>query len=84
MATSNRLGLQTLPCRWHPYGAGTTESYLPLFNAGLAETGYVVGLNVTIESRESDVDRLPALAADLVRRHVTMIAAVGLERCRSP
>ena len=39
-----------------------------------AETGYVVGRNATIESREGDVDRL---AADLVRRHVTVIVAVG-------
>jgi putative tryptophan/tyrosine transport system substrate-binding protein len=42
----------------------------------LAENGYVVGRNVTIESREGDVER-PVLAADLVRRHVTVIVAVG-------
>jgi putative ABC transport system substrate-binding protein len=61
---------------------GTTDIYLPLFSAGLAEAGYVVGRNVTIESREGDVDRLPALAADLVRRHVTTIAALGLDAVR--
>jgi putative ABC transport system substrate-binding protein len=59
-------------------GTGTTERFLPMFNQGLVETGYVVGRNVTIESRESDADQLPALAADLVRRRVMMIAAVGL------
>jgi putative tryptophan/tyrosine transport system substrate-binding protein len=53
------------------------ERYLPAFNQGLADTGYVVGRNVTIESREGGIDRLPALAVDLVRRQVTVIVAVG-------
>ena len=57
---------------------GATERYLPAFNQGLAETGYVLGRNVTIVSPEGDTDRLPALAADLVRRHVTAIVAVGI------
>jgi putative ABC transport system substrate-binding protein len=51
---------------------------LPLFTQGLAETGYIVGRNVTIELREGDLDQMPALAADLVRRHVMVIVAVGL------
>jgi putative ABC transport system substrate-binding protein len=51
---------------------------LPLFTRGLTETGYVPGRNVTIEPREGAVDRLPALAADLVRQHVTIIAVVGV------
>jgi putative tryptophan/tyrosine transport system substrate-binding protein len=53
---------------------GTLERTLPMFRQGLAETGYVVGRNVTIETREGDADRL---AADLVRRHVTVIVAAG-------
>jgi putative ABC transport system substrate-binding protein len=54
------------------------ERFLPAFNQGLAaDTGYVVGRNVTIESPEGDLDRLPQLAADLVRRHVTVIVAAG-------
>ncbi len=36
---------------------GTMERTLPMFSQGLAETGYVVGRNVTIESREGGVDR---------------------------
>jgi putative ABC transport system substrate-binding protein len=46
---------------------------------GLGELGLVVGENVTIEQRwaENDLDRLPALAADLVRRQVAVIVGNG-------
>jgi ABC-type uncharacterized transport system substrate-binding protein len=55
------------------------ENYVTGFRAGLKQVGYVDGQNVTIEFRwaEGHYDRLPAMAADLVRRKVAVLVATG-------
>ena len=58
-------------------GAGDTPHLLAAVRQGLKDTGFVEGQNVRIEYRfaGNENERLPALAADLVHRQVTVIAA---------
>jgi putative tryptophan/tyrosine transport system substrate-binding protein len=61
-------------------GSATANDWTPYvsaFHQGLRDAGYVEGVNVRIEARwaNSQFDRLPAMAAELVQRKVTVIAA---------
>jgi putative ABC transport system substrate-binding protein len=63
----------------HSASPDLTERLMEAFRQGLREAGFVEGQNIAIESRwaEGRPERLPELAADLVRRPVSVIAATG-------
>jgi putative ABC transport system substrate-binding protein len=58
---------------------GDSGHIIAAFHKGLSETGFKAGQNIRIESRfaEGKIDRLPALAAELVRYPVNILAATG-------
>jgi putative tryptophan/tyrosine transport system substrate-binding protein len=62
-----------------PISATNAGIFLDAFRQGLKESGFIEGQNVRIEYRwaEGQYDRLPALAADLVRMRVAVIATMG-------
>jgi putative tryptophan/tyrosine transport system substrate-binding protein len=72
---------QSMPVIGYLNGASAAEfqHLIAGFRKGLSETGYAEGRNVTIEYRYADgqYDRLPALAADLVGRKVSVIVATA-------
>ena len=59
--------------------ADASARYMAAFRKGLNETGTVEGQNVSVEYHwlEGQIDRLPALIADLVRQQVAVIATAG-------
>ena len=68
---------QAMPVIGYLSATVANERLMTVFRQGLAEAGYVEGGNVAIEYRlaEGRYDRMPAMAAELVRRPVAMIMA---------
>src|SRR6516225_10735642 len=78
LARAQQQALPVIGCLYS--GVAPTPKGKEAFLRGLGEQGYIDGRNVTIDYRFADnqYDRLPALAADLVGRRVSVIVANGL------
>ena len=74
-----------LPVVGFLHAGGERTRAVASFQKGLAEAGYIADRNVAFELRWADgqFDRLPGLAADLVSRNVTVIAAFGNAAARA-
>ena len=78
-----RRGRSSRRCRWSVYSAAaspdTLADRLRAFRQGLKDAGYIEGENLAIEYRwaQKQYERLPELAAELVRRKVAVIAVTG-------
>ena len=75
---AGRAQQPTMPVILNGGSPGPYQHLVAGFQQGLKETGYVESQNVAIEYRwaEDHLDRLPGMAADLVRRKVSVIAAM--------
>jgi ABC-type uncharacterized transport system substrate-binding protein len=58
---------------------GSLADFAPPFRKGLSEMGYVEGRNLTLEYRyaQNELERVPELAADLIRRRVAVLVTLG-------
>jgi putative tryptophan/tyrosine transport system substrate-binding protein len=76
---------QPLPVIGLLSGFSTATALVANFHVGLKESGFVEGRNVRIEYRSADgeYDRLPELAAELIGKHVAVIAALGENAARA-
>jgi putative tryptophan/tyrosine transport system substrate-binding protein len=78
VARAQRPAMPVIGCLASSSAAQTADLLIP-FRQGLAVVGYVEGQNVAIDYRWADnqMERLPALALDLVNRHVSVLVTVG-------
>jgi putative tryptophan/tyrosine transport system substrate-binding protein len=76
--TMGRAQQRSMPVIGVLYPGSSDPSQIAAFRQGLAETGHTEGQNLAIEFRfAQNADRLPELAAELVRRRVAVIVALG-------